>query len=180
MIKSLNRYKDVNKVLHQQGLLFVTKITWIKFISRYYNNLLVRFFDINQTIELISQKYYWLSLKKNVETYVKSCNVCLAFKTVRYKFYDNLKALLALTYQYKDFLIDFITGLPILTNKKSENYNSILVIVNQLTKIIYYKLIKVRINVLELAGVIFNIVVKNYGLFNSIISNKSLLFIFKF
>ena len=76
--------------------------------------------------------------------------------------------------------MDFITRLPISINSKSKSYNFILVIVNQLTKMIYYKLVKITIDISGLAEAIFNIVVWHYGLFNSIISNKDLLFTFKF
>ena len=47
-------------------------------------------------------------------------------------------------------------------------------------KIVYYKLIKVIIDVLKLDKVIFDIVVLHYSLSNSILINKGLLFIFKF
>ena len=45
-------------------------------------------------------------------------------------------------------------GLPILTNWKRDSYDSILVIVDRLTKMIHYKLVKVTINALDLAGTI--------------------------
>ena len=73
----------------------------------------------------------------------------------------------------------FVTGLPILINWKSEIYDFILVIVNQLTKIIYYKPVKVTIDALKLIEVIFKIVVWNHSLFNVIIFNRDLLFILK-
>ena len=56
--KGLNRYKDVDRVLYHQRLLFVPEIIQIKLISRYYNDLLADHFDINKTGELISKKYY--------------------------------------------------------------------------------------------------------------------------
>ena len=36
---------------------------------------------------------YWPSLKKDVEAYIKGCNICLALKAVKQKPYDNLQAL---------------------------------------------------------------------------------------
>ena len=76
--------------------------------------------------------------------------------------------------------MDFVTGLPILTNWKGENYDFILVIVNQLTQIVYYELAKVTIDAVGLAKVILNVVFWHYGLLNLIVFNKSLLFISKF
>ena len=45
---------------------------------------------------------------------------------------------------------------------------------------VYYELVKVIIDALELAKVIINIVIWHYSLPNVIISNIGLLFIFKF
>ena len=137
-------------------------------------------FSINKTRKLIGRKYYWPSLKKDVEAYVKGCNVCLALKVVKHKPYGYLQILPVLTYQWKDFLIDFVIGLPISTNWKDENYDSILVIVNRLTKMIYYELVKVTINAPGLAKIIFDIVIWHYDLPNSIIFDRGSLFTFKF
>lgn len=155
----LNRYKDIDGILHYQGLLFISKIIWIKLINRHYNNPLAGHFDINKTKELISRKYYWLSLKKDVEAYVKGYDVCLALKAVRHKYYGNLYSLPVLTQRWNNLSIDFIIGLPILTNWKGESYDSILVIVDWLTKVVYYKPVKVTIDTPGLAEVILDVVV---------------------
>ena len=76
--------------------------------------------------------------------------------------------------------MDFVIGLPILTDEKGESYNSILIIVGWLIKIMYYELVKIIIIASRLAKVILDIVVWYHGLLNSIVSDKSLLFISKF
>ena len=50
-------------------------------------------------------------------------------------------------------------------------YSSILVIINQLIKIVYYKLIKAGIKILGLAKVIYNIVIKNNSILDIIVYN---------
>lgn len=87
-----------------------------KVISRYHSDLLAGYFKIKKTKELVAKKYFWPSLRKNIETYVKSCNIYLISKVVRYKLYRDLQSLPMLMYQWKDFSIDFITGLPISTD----------------------------------------------------------------
>ena len=52
--------------------------------------------------------------------------------------------------------MDFITDLPILTDWKGDSYDSIFVIIDQLTKIIHYKPVKVTIDAPGLAEVIIN------------------------
>ena len=45
------------------------------------------------------QMYYWLILRHNVKTYVKSCDICLASKAVGHKPYSDLQLLLVLMHQ---------------------------------------------------------------------------------
>ena len=73
-----------------------------------------------------------------------------------------------------------MTGLPVSTDWKDKTYDSILVIIDRLTKMVYYKPVKVTINALGLAEVIFDMVVRHHRLPNSTITNKDLLFTLKF
>ena len=51
------------------------------------------------------------------------------------------------------------------------NYELILVIINYLTQMVYYKPVKVIINGSSLAEIIINLIIKYHGLFNSIIND---------
>ena len=76
--------------------------------------------------------------------------------------------------------MDFVTGLPISTNWKGDSYDSILVIVDRLTKMVYYEPVKITINAPGLAEVIIDIVVHHHGLPNLIVTDKGSLFTSKF
>ncbi len=76
--------------------------------------------------------------------------------------------------------MDFVTGLPISADWKGNSYNSILVIVDWLMKMVQYKLIKVMINIPGLAEVIINIIVYHYGVPGSIVTDRGSIFISKF
>ncbi len=67
--------------------------------------------------------------------------------------------------------MDFVTGLPVSTNWKSETYDSILVIVDRLTKMVYDKPVKVTIDVPGLAEIIIEAIVQHHGLPNLIVSD---------
>ena len=82
-------------------------------ISSHYNNFLTEHFGIDKIRELVRRKHYWPSLKKDVETYVWECNMCLAFKAIRYQPYGDLQFLPIPTHWWKNLLIDFMTGLPL-------------------------------------------------------------------
>ena len=75
--------------------------------------------------------------------------------------------------------MDFVTGLPISTNWKGESYDSILVIIDQLTKMVHHEPVK-AINAPRLAEVILDVVVWHHSLPDSIISDRGLLFTLKF
>lgn len=76
--------------------------------------------------------------------------------------------------------IDFVTGPPLLIIRKSNSYNPILVVVDCLTKMVYYKLIKTTIDTASLAKIIIYIKVRYYSLSEFIIYDQGLLFTSKF
>ena len=173
-------YKEVDGVLHHQGLPFVPKAIRIELINRHHNNPLAVHFDIEKTRELLARKYFWPSLRHNVEAYVKGCDVCLASKAVRHKPYGDFQSLPAPTHWWKDLSMDFVTGLPISTNWKRDSYDSILVIVDGLTKMIHYKPIKITIDAPGLREVIIDVVVYHHGFPDSIVTDRGFLFTLKF
>ncbi len=164
-------WKDIKVVLHYQSLPYVPKVICSKLISRYYDNSPTDRFGIEKTWELIARKYYWPILQRDVKTYVKGCNIYLASIAVCHKPYGDLQSLPVLTHRGKDLLIDFVTGFTILDNWKSKSYKLILVIVDQLTKMVHYKPVKVTINALSLAKVIINMVMYHHGVPELIVMN---------
>ena len=76
--------------------------------------------------------------------------------------------------------MDFVTGLPISTDWKGDSYDSILVIVDRLTKMVHYEPVKVTIDAPGLAEVILDVVVRHHGLPDSIMSDRGSLFTSKF
>ena len=76
--------------------------------------------------------------------------------------------------------MDFIMGLPVSTNWKRENYDSILVIIDWLTKMVHYEPVKVTINIVGLVEVFLDVVVRHHGFSNSIMLDRGSLFNFKF
>ena len=77
-------------------------------------------------------------------------------------------------------MIDFVTDLPILTNWKDNNYDSILDIINRVIKIIYYKSAKITINAPSFADVIIDIVMRHHNFPNLIVTNRKSILISKF
>ena len=75
-------WQDIESILHYQGLPYVSEIIRTELISRHHNNPLASHFGIEKTQELVAWKYYWPTLRHDVNNYMKGCNVCLASKAV--------------------------------------------------------------------------------------------------
>ncbi len=105
--------EDIEQMLHYQGLPYVPKVIRSELISRHHDDPLAGHFGIEKTRELIARKYYWPTLRRDVEAYIKGCDVCLASKAVRHKPYEDLQSLPVSTHRWKDLSMDFVTGLPI-------------------------------------------------------------------
>lgn len=73
-----------------------------------------------------------------------------------------------------------MTSLSISTNWKEEVYDSILVIVDQLIKMVYYKLVKITIDASKLAEIIMNVMIKHHNILDLIVFDSSPLFTPKF
>lgn len=73
-----------------------------------------------------------------------------------------------------------MTNLPLLLTEKSNNYDTILVVNDYLINLVYYKCVKIIVDVINLAKVFINMVIKYYGLPKSIISDQGSLFTLKF
>lgn len=89
----VEEWEDINGVLHYQNLSYVPEIICSELISRHHDNPLAEHFGVDNIQELIARKYYWPTLRRNVEAYVKGCNMYLASKVVCHKPYGNLQSL---------------------------------------------------------------------------------------
>lgn len=76
--------------------------------------------------------------------------------------------------------MDFVIDPSISTNWKDNNYDLILVIIDCLIKIVYYKPIKIMIDASGLIKVMINKVIRHYKVLKSIVIDQGLLFILKF
>ena len=91
-------WEDSDRILHHQGLLYISEIIRTELISRHHNDPLAGHFGIEKTQELVARRYYWEILRHDVEVYVRGCDICLASKAVKHKLYGNLQQLPVLTH----------------------------------------------------------------------------------
>ena len=60
-------------------------------IRMYHNDLLKEHQGINKTIEVITQSYYFLKIRKKIQDYVQSCNTCHKIKHSRHAPYEEMR-----------------------------------------------------------------------------------------
>lgn len=141
---------------------------------------MTNYFEIEKIWEIITKKYYLSTFYWIIEFYMKDCDLYLIWKTIYHKSYGKLISLLVVINLRKNVFRNFIMSTLIWKNWKKNNYNSILVIINLLFKMIYYEPVKRTINIISSEKIIINLIITNYDLSNFIISNKNTFFTSKF
>ena len=86
-----------------------------------------------KTVELVTRNFWWLGVIKEVKQYVEGYNTCQHNKNYTEQPVEKLMSNLILEKPWAHISVDFITKLPL-----AQGYNSILVVVNRLTKMVYF------------------------------------------
>ena len=152
-----------------------------KMISNHHNGPILGHPGCDKTIELIQQRYQFLNMRKAVENYIWQCTTCAQNKSTRHKLYGKQQQIKAPQQAWQEITIDFIVKLPLSKDTITDiKYNSILVVVDRLTKYAHFIPWKEKGNAEDLAKVILKEIIANHGIPQSIISDRDKLFTFKF
>lgn len=128
-----------------------------------------------KVMELTSRDYYWLGMRTDIQKYVHGCPVCQRTKTSREKPHGYLKTLELPDGPWQHITMDFIEPLP-----TSHNFDSILVIVDRLTKWSIFVPTSTRLTSPQLAQLIIDHVISQHGVPESIVSDRGSKFVSKF
>ena len=110
-------------------------------------------------MELISRDYVWNGLRKDVEVYVTGCATCQPTKVSHQRSHPLLRPLPVPKVPWRHLSMDFIEPLP-----GSGTFNSILVIVERLTKWAIFIPTTTRLNASGLADLVLSHVLPQHGL----------------
>jgi len=94
-----------------------------------HDHILTRYFGQNKTLELVCCRYSWPSLHADIQQFCKFYVTCMWSKPQHHKLYGSLKQLTISEWLWNFISMDFIEKLL-----SSSRFDTILVIVNQLTK----------------------------------------------
>ena len=130
---------------------------------------------ITRTLELVSRDYIWNGLRNDIERYIRGCATCQRTKTSRQSPHGFLKPLEVPQRPWSDISMDFVEELP-----KSRGFNSILVVVDRLTKFAIFVPTTTTLDAPGLSKLFIDHVVSQHGLPSSIISDRGSKFISRF
>jgi hypothetical protein len=126
---------------------------------------------LQATYQRIKKHFVWKGLKGDVDSFVRQCNICQQAKSERVHPAGLLWPLRVAQGVLKDISMDFIEGLP-----KSEGFNTILVVVDRLSKYAHLSLSSTHFSAQQIAQAIMDGVVKHHGMPRSIVSDKDKIF----
>ena len=120
-----------------------------------------------KTLELIDRTYYWPTLRKDVERFVRNCYICRRTKATRHAPYGVLKPVAVPDRPWQHISIDFVNGLP-----QSEGFDAICVFVDRLTKQRHLIPCRTTITAEKLADLFCDRVFRYHGLPDTIVSDR--------
>ncbi|MCO5574990.1 hypothetical protein L7F22_028787 [Adiantum nelumboides] len=112
--------------------------------------------------------FFWPSLRKDTESFVRSCLVCQRVKYDIGKAYGLLQPLPIPTAFWESIAMDFIFGLP----KTSSENEGIWTIVDRFSKQAHFILVRKQITTEQMAKIFLVIVFKYHGMPISIVSGR--------
>ena len=166
---------DDNGLAYLHNLIYVPKSMRNEIIRIHHDTPLHGHTGTEKTTEQIARNYYFPSLRKIVQEYVKNCEVCIQDKAARHQPYGKMQSPDAPTHPWEWVTIDFITQLP-----NSRGYASITVVTDRLTKYIHLVPSKGNMNAAEMAQIFLKHVITNHGMPQKITSDRDKLFTSKF
>jgi hypothetical protein len=129
----------------------------------------------------MQRTYYFLNIRKYVKDKIRKYNPYNKNKSARYKLYKLLKSPETLKGAWKYITLGFIVKLPPFIKLITKVvFDSILVIIDRLTKYGYFILYKESLSVEKLAYTFNKHIIKNYRIPKKIISDKDKLFTLRF
>lgn len=117
---------------------------------------------------------------QQIKKYCETCVICKRNKTSRHKLYEKLSFLFISKFKWIDFTMNFVTNLLESKTRNETIYDSILVVMNRLTKMTHYILVTKTMIAKDLVEIWIRKIIKLHDLSSSIITNRDFVFTFKY
>ena len=133
LIKKPESWKEHDKVLFYKNLLYIPREPSLqeRVLKEHHDHPLAGHPGVQRTKDLILTKYYWPTIRKDVEAYVKGCDKCQKVKTITSARQTPLQPNETPQAPWEIISVDIIGPLP-----ESQGKNAILVVVDRFLKMI--------------------------------------------
>ena len=119
------------------NLIYVPQNLRTRVLEIHHDSVTAGLFGVRKTFDLINRNSWWPKLRNDVKEFVKSCETCCKAKVPRHKPYGLLSPLSTPDRPWSDISMDFIVELP-----KSKDMITVMTVVDRLTKIAHFILLR--------------------------------------
>jgi IS30 family transposase len=116
----------------------------------------------------LKTRYWWYRMKQDVMEYAALCDTCQRVKVEHQRPAGLLQSLKILKWKWEEIEMDFIVGLP----HTQAGYDLIWVIVDQLTKVAHFILVKTTYSGVKLAELYISRIMCLHGVPKKIVSDR--------
>ncbi|XP_053571958.1 maestro heat-like repeat-containing protein family member 1 [Bombina bombina] len=166
---------DTRGISHVKGKIYIPPDLREEVLHDHHDTPLSGHPGIHRTSELIGRNFWWPNLRHSVDNYIKSCHACTVSKSQKTKPSGYLQSLPIPERPWHTVGMDFIVELPL-----SNQSNTILVVVDLLTKMAHFIPYKKLPMASETASLFLKHVVSLHGLPSIIVSDRGSQFTSRF
>ena len=187
------QWRDENEMLWHEKCLYLSSNLRKNVIKSNHDNFLIEHFDVERILKLIQRKYYWSNSErdeKNIEQnrdmraqikeYCETCVICKRNKISRHKSYEKLSFFSISKFKWADLTMDFVTKLSENRAWNEITHDSILVVMNRLTKMIHYISVTKTVIAKDLIEILIRKIIKFHDFSSSITIDRNFIFTSKY
>ncbi|CAH9141087.1 unnamed protein product [Cuscuta epithymum] len=170
-------YKLKGGLLYYKGRLVLPKGSHriLTILKEYHDSAIGGHSGYFRTMKRIASLFFWEGMKSEIKDYIQGCEICQRNKYQALKPAGLLQPLPIPNHVWTDISMDFIGGLP-----KSQGMDTIMVVVDRLTKFSHFIPLAHPFNAKDVAESFVQEVVKIHGFPKSIVSDRDSIFLSSF
>ena len=175
--KKHTKFTWQNQQLKRKGKLVVGNNSELRadILHYFHNSPTGGHSGVHPTMAHISEVLYWKGLKKQVRQYVRECSICQQCKYDSAAYPGLLQPLPIPSTVWTDISMDFIEKLP-----KSAGKDTIMVVVDRLSKYAHFVPLSHPFSALTVAQAFMDNIYKLHGVPNTIVSDRDKVFLSTF